>query len=60
MATAVEPPIQRLPKVARRGLNGLAWGYRFSRTGAAEVLDGAEWLGALERKDVWIWLNFDL
>jgi zinc transporter len=52
------------PSAARafseEGINGLAWGYRFSGTGASELLQGGALREALEKREVWLWLNFDL
>ena len=42
------------------GIDGLAWGYRFSETGTAELLQGPELREALETEESWLWLNFDL
>ena len=55
---------QSSPPVARTapydGIDGLAWGYRFSKTGVAEPLQGPALREALEKQEVWLWLNFDL
>ena len=42
------------------GIDGLAWGYRFSKTGVAEPVQGSALREALEKQEVWLWLNFDL
>jgi zinc transporter len=42
------------------GIDGLAWGYRFSESGAAELLQGPALRDALEKQEIWVWLNFDL
>jgi zinc transporter len=42
------------------GIDGLAWGYRFSKTGVAELMQGPALREALEKQDAWLWLNFDL
>ena len=39
---------------------GLAWGYRFSETGAPESKQAHDLLAALARQDSWLWLHFDL
>ena len=39
---------------------GLVWAYRVFDSGAAEILQGPVLREALERKDGWLWLNFDL
>jgi zinc transporter len=41
-------------------IDGLAWGYRFSKTGVAEPVQGPALREALEKQEVWLWLNFDL
>jgi zinc transporter len=41
-------------------LHGLVWGYRFDDTGSSTRLDGAAAIRALEDRDSWIWLHFDL
>lgn len=41
-------------------LDGLAWGYHFSESGAAELIQGVALRDALERQESWLWLNFDL
>ncbi len=41
-------------------LHGLVWGYRFTETGEAVVLDGAAAIEALRARTSWIWLHFDL
>ena len=41
-------------------MEGLVWGYRFSESGAAELLHGPALREALEKQDVWLWLNFAL
>jgi Mg2+ and Co2+ transporter CorA len=42
------------------GIDGLAWGYRFSETGVAELVQGSALREAMEKQEVWLWLNFDL
>jgi zinc transporter len=42
------------------GIDGLVWGYRFSETGAAELLEGPELREELNKGESWLWLNFDL
>ncbi len=42
------------------GLDGLSWGYRFSKTNAMKLLTGAAISEALKDRDAWVWLNFDL
>lgn len=49
-----------LPGAAAAGLDGLIWGYRFNENGQADALDGAHVVAALERRESWIWLHFDL
>eukprot|EP01037_Dinobryon_pediforme_P005753 gene5753-5816_t len=41
-------------------LHGLVWGYRFDDTGSSIRLDGVAAIRALEDRDSWIWLHFDL
>lgn len=45
---------------AAAGIEGLAWGYRFTEDGDAELLDGAALREALESQESWLWLHFDL
>lgn len=42
------------------GLDGLAWGYRFTEAGIAEVVREEHLRDALDRQEGWLWLNFDL
>jgi hypothetical protein len=42
------------------GIDGLAWGYRFSETGVAKLVQGPALREAMEKQEVWLWLNFDL
>ena len=56
--TETPPPAART--VPCEGIDGLAWGYRFSKTGVAEPLQGPALREALEKQEVWLWLNFDL
>ena len=57
-AAATPPPA--VATVPSDGLDGLAWGYRFSKTGVAEPVLGPALCDALEKQEVWLWLNFDL
>ena len=57
-ATASSPhPAQT---VVHDRLDGVAWSYRFSKTGVAEPLQGPVLREALEKQETWLWLNFDL
>jgi Mg2+ and Co2+ transporter CorA len=42
------------------GIEGIAWAYRFSKTGVAELVEGPALLEALEKQEAWLWVNFDL
>lgn len=42
------------------GIEAVAWAYRFSKSGVADLIEGPALLEALERQEVWLWLNFDL
>ena len=54
-ATASSPhPAQT---VVHDRLDGVAWSYRFSKTGVAEPLQGAVLREALEKQEAWLWLN---
>jgi zinc transporter len=57
-AAATPPPA--VATVPSDGLDGLTWGYRFSKTGVAEPEQGPALREALEKQEVWLWLNFDL
>jgi zinc transporter len=57
-AAASSPPVART--ATYDGIDGLAWGYRFSKTGVAEPLQGPALREALEKQEAWLWLNFDL
>jgi zinc transporter len=57
-AAATSPPT--VETVLSDGLGGLAWSYRFSTIGVAELLHGSAAREALEKQEVWTWLNFDL
>jgi hypothetical protein len=57
---AVESAAAAAGAVPCEGIDGLAWGYRFSKTGIAEPLQGPALREALEKQEVWLWLNFDL
>src|ERR1700691_6736276 len=57
-AAASSPPVARTATSVRT--DGLAWVYRFSKTGVAEPLQGPALREALEKQEVWLWLNFDL
>jgi len=48
------------PTLAYAGLDGLAWGCRFSKTSVAEFLSGPALREALEKQETSLWLNFDL
>lgn len=39
---------------------GLVWGYRFHGDGRVDALDPAGALRALDRREDWVWLHFDL
>ena len=52
------PPAAR--PAAYKEIDGLAWGYRFSKTGVAEHMQGPALREALEKQEFWLWLNFDL
>lgn len=39
---------------------GLVWGYCFDEQGVATQLSGLPALDALNRRDTWVWLHFDL
>ena len=41
-------------------IEGVAWAYRFSKSGVADLIEGPALLEALEKQEVWLWLNFDL
>ena len=56
MDAAVDPSASLTQRSTQHRLDGLAWGFKFSKMGVAEVLHVAELLESLERKDVWIWL----
>jgi len=56
-ATTPPPAVRTVPS---DGLDGLAWAYRFSKTGVAEPVLGLALREALEKQEVWLWLNFDL
>ncbi len=56
IATSAAPIQQQSSGV----IEGLAWGYRFSDAGSAELLRGEELRAALEEQESWLWLNFDL
>ena len=60
MELAAEASRSTSPAVLSNKLDGFAWGYRFSKTGVAEPVEGSALRGALEDKQVWIWLNIDL
>jgi hypothetical protein len=57
-AAQSSPPVARTAPYDR--IDGLAWGFRFSKTGVAEPLQGPALREALEKQEVWLWLNFDL
>lgn len=40
--------------------DGRLWGYRFSEEGVAEIVQGPYLQEALEKREKWLWLNFDL
>ncbi len=48
------------PQTDEGEIGGLVWGYRFSESGEAELLQGPALREALEKQEVWLWLNFDL
>ena len=57
-ATESSPPAARTAR--NDGIDAVAWAYRFSKTGEAELIAGPALLKALEKQEVWLWLNFDL
>jgi zinc transporter len=57
---ATETAQDQAAKATQDGIDGLEWGYRFSKTGEAELLQGPALRVALEKQEAWLWLNFDL
>jgi zinc transporter len=57
-AVESSPPVAQTP--ASDEIEGLAWGYRFTEAGDAQLLQGAALREALEKQESWLWLNFDL
>lgn len=55
-STRTMPPLST-PDAA--DIEGLLWGYRFSDTGQAELLQGAALRAALEQQAIRVWLHFD-
>ena len=46
--------------LSTHGLHGLIWSFWFGADGVAHPLSGEEALDALDRRDGWVWLHFDL
>ena len=57
-AAEAKPPATRM--TGYDGIEGIAWAYRFSKTGVAELIEGQALRDALEKREVWLWVNFDL
>ena len=60
MDTATESSLHPVKTPAHDGIDGVAWGYRFSEAGVGEILQGPALREALEKQETWLWLNFDL